>query len=470
MYDVVIKNGLVVTPDKVVRGGLAIKGEKIVAIGEESTLGQADRVFDVEGKIIFPGIFDPHFHLGNGDAVGYDAMREDFFLESKEMAVSGITLFATTTLYGQEPLSESYDKTLACGQDNSFVDYKITCCVSIEDQVKGMADVAKRGCVDFKFFTGYKAKQAESLGMSAEGITLRTWYLACEEFARIGPPVFPKIHAEDPWVREILLERIRKEDRSDYLVAWAEHSPGYGENLQIYNFAVVAGQFRVPLYVVHVSAKESVGLIRYLRSQNIKIIAETTPAFLCGDARELESRKLGGRAKIQPPIRFREDNEALWQAVEDKEISIIGTDSLPYTTHYKDSVPFWDARVGLNCQVPATIPLMITEGYNKGRIDLVTMADILATNAAKLYGVYPRKGALQVGSDADIVVIDQDKKGVLSAKAYRGKSDFSIWEGREAAGFPVMTFLRGQLVAKDGELVAEKPAGRHIIGLTPRGL
>ncbi len=470
MNDIVIKNSLVVTPTGLIRGGVAIQGEKIVAVGADGTLGDAHRLIDAEGKIVFPGIFDPHFHLGNGDDIGYDAMREDFLLESKEMAVSGVTTFATTNLYGAGSIVEGFEQTLACGQDNCFVDFKITCCVSLEDQIKEMSEVARRGCVDFKFFTGYKGGQAESLGMSAQGITLRTWYLACEEMARIGPPVFPKIHAEDPWVRELLLERIRAQGREDYLVAWAEHTPSYGENLQIYDFAVIADQFRVPLYVVHISCGESIELIKYLMDNGVRLIAETTPAFLCGDAAEMPSQNLAARAKIQPPIRFEKDNLALWQAVENGIITVIGTDSLPYTTAYKDSVGFWDSRVGLNCQVPATIPLMISEGYGKGRINLTKMAKILSENAARLYGIYPQKGAILPGSDADLVIIDPEKEHILGAAAYRGKSDYSIWEGRKVKGKAMMTLLRGKVIAEDGEVVSGQAHGKHLMGLVPRGI
>ena len=111
---------------------------------------------------------------------------------------------------------------------------------------------------------------------------------------------------------------------------------------------------------------------------------------------------------------------------------------------------------------------MMTEGVHKGRIDLLSMAKILTENAAKLYGIYPRKGAIQVGSDADIVVIDPEKRGTLTAKMLRGKTDFSIWEGRPVQGFPVMTFVRGNMVANDGEVVAKKPNGHHIVGITPQ--
>lgn len=470
MHDLVIKNGLVVTPSGLLRGGLAVEGEVIVRVCADAELGKAKRVIDAQEKIIFPGMFDPHFHLGNGDDVGIEAMRGDFRLESREMLVAGVTTFATTTLYGSGSIVKGFKETLYCGKENTLADYKITCCVSTEEQVFEMAEVAKLGCVDFKFFTGYKGEQAEMLSMTREGITLRTWRLACEQLAAIGAPAFPKIHAEEPFLRELMLERIRTENREDYLVAWAEHTPGIAENLQIYNYAMVADSLKVPVYIVHVSCKETIPLLRYLTGQNVRLIGETTPAFLCGDAREMQSRDLKARAKIQPPIRFAEDNQALWQAVSDGTLSIIGTDSLPYSTKYKDSVGFWESRVGLNCQVPATIPLMITEGLHKGWVDWPRLAAILSSNPAKVYGIYPQKGALRPGSDADIVIIDPDREHVLSGKACRGKTDYSIWEGRKVKGLPVLTVLRGQVVAEEGEVVNDTPRGRHVLGVKPAGL
>lgn len=471
MNDIILRNGLVVTPYNTINGGVAIRGDKIAAVGDDTVLGDAKQVIDVAGKIIFPGIFDPHIHLGSGDVIGYDATKQDFYPISKEMAISGITSFATTTQYGpEEILPEAFTKTVECGRENSFVDYKVTCCVTSKKQIAEMRAAANLGCVDFKFFPGYKGEQAAKLGMGEQGLTLDVWFLACEELSKIGPPVFPKIHAEDPWVREILLDRILKQRRQDHLVAWAEHSPSYAESLQIYNCAVIAHEFQIPLYVVHVSSKSSIELIKYLRSKKMKIIGETTPAFLCTTAPEIDAKKLMARGKIQPPIRFEEDKLALWEGIEEGIITIIGTDSIPFTSNYKDSLEFWDARVGLNNQVPATIPLMFTEGYIKRRIDLNTMAKILSENAAKMYGIFPQKGAIQSGSDADIVIIDQNKADTLGARLLRGKSDYSIWEGEKVKGFPVMTFLRGKMIARDGELVIDKPFGRHVVGLAPYGI
>jgi dihydroorotase-like cyclic amidohydrolase len=192
MQDLVIKNGLVVTPSGLLKGGLAVKEEIIVKVGADHELGDGRRIIDAEGGILFPGMFDPHFHLGNGDDVGLEAMREDFRLESREMAAAGVTTFATTTLYGSGSIVKSFEDTLACGQGTSLVDFKITCCVSTEDQVFEMRAAAKLGCVDFKFFTGYKGTQAELLSMTREGITLRTWYLACEQLAASAGRPFRK--------------------------------------------------------------------------------------------------------------------------------------------------------------------------------------------------------------------------------------------------------------------------------------
>ena len=152
-------------------------------------------------------------------------------------------------------------------------------------------------------------------------------------------------------------------------------------------------------------------------------------------------------------------------------LSVVGTDSLTYSSSFKTDGDFWDCRVGINLQVADTLPLLFHEGVNKGRIDLVTLSRILSENAAKLYGLYPKKGALAIGSDADIVVLDPEKDAVLGVDRMRSRADYSLWEGRQVKGIPVKTFLRGQLVMEDGEIVAEQPSGRFVEQVVrPRGL
>lgn len=461
-HDIVLKNSLVVTPTGVIQGGVAIAGEKIVAVGADLTLGSGKREVDLGGKILFPGCFDPHVHFGISDKIGDEAMVEDFLHDTKDCLVGGVTTIATTTLIGQDPLAELFDRALRCGTGHAWCDFKITCVVNTLDQVKAIPAVAKKGGVSYKFFTGYVGEQAVGFGMNPEGITPAFFHTACETFTRCGPPTFPKIHAEDPYVRGILVDQIRQMGRSDYLVAWAETSPEWAESLQVYTYGLVASQFGVSLYPVHISAAHTVETMKSLHAQGFSIIGETVSAFLCTTAPEMDAKGMGSKAKIQPPIRFEKDRERLWRGIKEGTITVVGTDSLTYSSQFKESVGFWDCRVGINLQVADTLPLLFDEGINKGRIDLVTLAKILSENAAKVYGIYPRKGAIVLGSDADMVVIDQNKEATLGTHRYKSRTNYSLWEGRKVKGVPVMTFLRGNLVMQDGDVVVDKPIGRHV--------
>ena len=470
-HDIVLKNGLVVTPNGVIRGGVAIEGEQIVAVGASPSLGQAKRTIDVGEKIIFPGTFDPHVHFGIADRFGDDAMTEDFLRDTKDCLIGGVTTIATTTLIGQEPLPQLFDRALQCGTGHSWCDFKITCVVNTLDQVADIPEVAHKGGVSYKFFTGYAGSQAEAFGMNPEGITPAFFHQACEQLARCGPPTFAKIHAEDPYVRGILIDRLRQTGRADQLTAWAESSPAWAESVQVYTYGLIANQLRVPLYPVHISAAHTVETVKQLRSQGLNVVGETVACFLNTTAPEMDAKGMGGKAKIQPPIRFATDRERLWQGLQEGSLSVVGTDSLTYSASFKTDGDFWDCRVGINLQVADTLPLMFDEGVNTGRIDLVTLAKVLSENAAKLYGVYPRKGALSLGADADIVVIDPEKEAVLGVDRMRSRADYSLWEGRRVKGIPVMTFLRGALVMENGEIVGQAPSGRFVGQVVqPRGL
>ena len=470
-HDIVLRNGLVVTPNGVLRGGLGIQDEQIVSVGADKSLGTAKREFDLEGKIILPGTFDPHVHFGISDTFGDDAMEADFLRDTKDCLIGGVTTIATTTLIGKESMSELFDRAVSCGTDHSWCDYKITCVVNTPDQVAQIPEVAAKGGVSYKFFTGYAGPQAEAFGMNPEGITPALFHSACEQLAKCGPPTFAKIHAEDPHVRGILIDRLREMGRADQLTAWAESSPEWAESVQVYTYGMIANQLRVPIYPVHISAAHTVETLKLLHTQGLNIVGETVACFLNTTAPEMDAAGMGGRAKIQPPIRFEKDKERLWRGLKEGTLSVVGTDSLTYSSSFKTDGDFWDCRVGINLQVADTLPLMFHEGVNKGRIDLNTLAKVLSENAAKLYGLYPKKGALAVGSDADIVVVDPDKEAVLGVDRMRSRADYSLWEGRQIKGIPVKTFLRGELVMEDGEIVASEPNGRFVPQVVqPRGL
>lgn len=469
MHDLIIRNGRVVTPCGIIEGGVAIDGETITEVAASRALGVAHREIDVDGKVIFPGMFDPHMHLGSGDERTHEDMADCFAQDTRDMAIGGVTTLATTNVLRTDPLMQLLRESIACGTDRSFCDFKITGVLLTHEHIAEIPALAREGCVSYKLYTGYCCDQAERMGMRREGFPSDFFYLVCEQMQKIGRPSLVMIHAEEPSVRQLLRERFKAQGRND-LVAWAEHSPEWAESVQVYQYGVIAREFDVPLYVVHISRAHTVDFVASLQAQGYPIIGETVTSFLATTAHEMRDRGVGIHGKIQPPIRFATDRDRLWRGLREQTISAIGTDTIPYTSKYKASQDFWDARPGLNIQAIDTLPLLLTEGYAKGRADLETLARALAENPARYFGLYPRKGVLQPGSDADVVIIDTERTATLGLHRMRGGSDYSIWEGVPVKGMPVMTFLRGALVAHDGEIVAERPHGTYVRGELPRNL
>jgi dihydropyrimidinase len=462
MFDLILKNAQVVTPTAVLSDtAVAILGGKIAAIGTTGALGTAKREIDLEGKVLFPGMFDPHCHLGSGDERSYEYMARSFAKDTRDFLIGGVTSMATTTVLTPDPLTENFQRARTAGSENSWVDFRLTSVILTEAHVEQIPAVLRQGVLSFKFYCGYCHDQAERMGMSRDGVPPDMFYRACEQVAKTDRRGLMMIHAEEPHVRRMLGQRLKAAGRED-LVAWAEHSPQWSEAVQVALYGEIANDLKVPLYVVHISRAPTVDMIEYLRSRGHSILGETLACFLSTTAQERDECGCGLKAKIQPPIRFQEDQDRLWRALREGSVTAIGTDTIPYTSKYKSKQPFWDARPGLNIQTIDTLPLLLTEGYHKAKVDLPTLARALAQNPAQYFGAGDRKGRIQSGYDADFVVIDLEKRAQLGLSRMRGGSDYSIWEGKEIQGLPVMTILRGQVVCENGEIVAERPGGAFL--------
>ncbi|MBM3464003.1 MAG: hypothetical protein FJX76_18060, partial [Armatimonadetes bacterium] len=325
MHDLVLKNGLVVTPTGTLEGGVAVVGERIAAVG--AALGPARREIDVSGKVIFPGMFDPHMHLGSGDERTYEDMAECFAEDTKDCLIGGVTTLATTNVLRQDPLPECLDRTLECGA-KSHCDFKITGVVITHDHVKEIPEMMRRGCTSFKMYTGYCCDQAERMGMCRDGVPPDMFYLACEAATRDGRPPILMIHAEEPTVRNLLRTRYQEKGNAS-LVDWAKHSPEWSESVQVMLYGCIAREHGVPLYVVHISKAHTIDFVQYLQSQGYPIIGETVVGFLATTADELDALGRGIQAKIQPPIRFATDRDRIWQAIRQGVVTAVGTDTIP---------------------------------------------------------------------------------------------------------------------------------------------
>jgi dihydroorotase-like cyclic amidohydrolase len=465
MAELTLRNGFVVTPTGIVRGGLASEGGQIVAIGASAALPRGEMDIDVGGKVIFPGALDPHAHLGVGEDSGPVGFNREIVTESRDAAVGGVTCFVTTALMGTDSRLKQVDAEIEAsrGEFRPYVDFRLTSVTTTEQHIEEIPDLRDRGVVSHKFFSGYSGVQARGFGMAEEGITPGFFYRACEAMKRAGPGVFPMVHAEEPTIRYMLQGRMRPTRRDDPLTAWHESSPDFLEPLQIHQHALITRELGVSLYVVHVSAAESVDLIRDLRAGGHDLTAETIVAFLYYTDREVDAKGLGALAKIQPPIRSPKDRARLWQGLREGSISTIGTDCEAYTRRLKASGDFWDVLVGIGPGMSVTLPILYSEGVNGGRIGLERLARALCENTARRYGLYPAKGVLQVGSDADVVVIDPHKELTIHQGMVQSGGDYSIYEGVRVRGAPTMTFVRGRLVARDYAIVADEPRGRYVL-------
>jgi dihydropyrimidinase len=459
--DLTLRNGHVVTPHGVVRGGVAASGGVITHVGADSTLPKGRDDVDVEGKVIFPGVIDPHTHMGVGDGWGPEKFESDFASESRDAICGGITSVVTTSVYGPSPRVPMVRDNIAAGNRTSFVDFRVTALMVTREHVDEIPGLVDLGVRSFKYYWGYKGPQAASFGISELGCPTDLFWLSCEALRAAHPKAFPMIHAEDPDIRYVLIERWRARDPQGSLVSWAHANPNILEPLQLAQAAWIAEEIGLPVYMVHVSSHEAVEMIREFKAKGWKTIGETLTAFLYWSADEADARGVGSKGKVQPAIKFARDRDELWRGIADGTITQVGTDSLMYERDTADG-GFWDKRVGLGPGLGTSLPALVTAGLNQGRVTLEQLARVMAENVARQFDMYPAKGVLQTGSDADIVVFDTAASRVAHGEELESASQYTIFENEELSGWPDRVYVRGSLIAEHGKIVATGPTGRYI--------
>jgi len=464
MFDLLIKNSRIVLSDRIIEDcSVGINDGKIAQLVENGELASGKREIDADGKHLMPGMFDPHCHLGSGDERNYEYMSASLAKDTQDCLLGGVTSIATTTVLSPDSLDENYRKTIAAGLNKSHVDFKVTCVVTRDHHANQIKAAAAEGCTSFKFYTGYCGCLAEKMGMSPEGVPPSLFYECAEQAVELEKPPLMMIHAEEPTVRFMLADRLKAEGKES-LVNWAEHSPEWAESVQVYQYGVIAKQFNLPLYIVHISRGHTISFIAGLQKQGYPIVAETCVGFLSTTAQEMVENNVGIYGKIQPPIRYQSDQDRLWKAINEGVVTCIGTDSIPYTSKYKDGQAFWDARPGLNIQTADSMSLLLTEGYHKGRISLPEMAKVTSELPARQFGLGDKKGMIAPGMDADLVLVDTEKEVTLGLDRYKGHNNYSLWEGKKAKGAAVMTLLAGEVVMENDEIVSDakgKPLGNR---------
>lgn len=453
MFTALIKNGTIVTSSNSIQADILLSNGKIKTIAPTIT-ENADNIIDANNKYILPGGIDPHVHL-EMPFMG-EVSADDFESGTAAAVAGGTTCVIDFVIPGRkQSLLEALDVWHAKAK-NAVVDYSYHMAVTwFDDSVaKEMENCVKmQGISSFKIFLAYK---------NAIGVTEAELLGVMRKAKELGALV--NTHCENGELVEYLQNKLFKEGKTQpkyHLESRPSYIEGYGTETAV-TFAEATG---CPVYIVHVTCEESVNAIAKARAKGLTVFGETCPQYLLLDASVYEKDNFQAAAFVMsPPIRPKGHDEALWKAVKSGDLEVIGTDHCPFNLKGQKELGKDDFRKIPNgaAGLEDRMKLLYTYGVLENKISLNQFVDLTSTKAAKIYGMYPQKGAIEVGSDADLVIWDPTLESVISARTHHHKVDTNIFEGFKTKGGPAVVFVAGKIAFKDGKLSVTAGAGKFI--------
>jgi dihydropyrimidinase len=432
--DLVIKNARVVRHDGEFHGGVAVAGDRIVATGADGTLPDATRVIDAQGRVLMPGLIDPHCHLG----VKYP-FPEDMRTETAAAASGGVT---TAILYIRN-LKPSYlpfyEERKAAGEANSVIDFGFHFGIQREEHIAEIPDViAKTGVRSFKCYFGYEPDNPIGIVPATDG-----WVYAAMRILAKVPGGVINVHCENTQIASWLKHEMIATGRQD-LGAYTESRPAFCEVETIRRMIFLAERTGCSLHLVHTSVGMGPVLAAEARARGVHVTVETCPHYLTRTAYDAD---LDMRAKISPPLRDQEEQDGLWRGILNGTVYSLGTDHVPFFP--KKGEDLWTELPGV-VSFPWELALMLHFGVRQRGLPLPQLVQLNSTNPARRFGLWPRKGSIDVGFDADLVMVDLDEERSVR---HTGKGT-CIYEGWTLRGWPVMTVARGKVVYENGQVDA----------------
>ncbi len=465
MLDLVIRGGQVVTSDSVGEMDIGIQGEKIVALGQPGTLaGDANRVIDARGKIVIPGGIEPHAHVGipvppdwTGQA---DVMTQPPEAATRAAAFGGVTTMvdfagdlSRKALSGESrrPMLATIERRREVFRTHSYIDYAFHYIIAGEvrsETVGEIREALEEGIGSFKIFTVNHPVRVPNGHL----------WTVFAEVAKHGGML--AIHAEEEEIVQFMTKKLQREGRDQGYNLHLVHN-NLSEDLAFRNVIRLAKHTGAGIYFVHVTAKEGVRAIEEARNDGLPIYGEALHHYLqftCDDY-----KKPGGTAiHTYPAIKFADDRDELIAGMLDGRLSTTATDE--YTTYKGPKL--WGDTIATVCGghngIETRIPVAFTKLVVERKMSLPRFADVTSTNAAKILGLYPQKGAIQPGSDADLCLLDPSLHKKITWSDLHADSDYSIWDGFQCQGYPVMTILRGKVIVENGKLVGSSTEGRWL--------
>lgn len=442
IVDLVLTNTKAYLNGAVVECSIAVEGKKIVKIGKETNMPKTDVRTDLKGLLVLPGLVDAHVHLRDEGK----AYKEDFYSGTAAAAAGG---FATVLdMPNNNPVTmspETLRNRMETAQGKILVNVGFFS--AFPNEVQRIGGIVEAGAVAFKLFM---AEQIGGLNIDDDAALLE----AFQTVNKLGR--LTAVHAEDRTVlrkSEDELKHLGRNDVDAFLKAHAESV----ETKAINRLLRIDREAVMHLHFCHVSTRSSLEAIVDAKKAGLPVTCEVTPHHLLLSTEDL--RRVGTLAVTMPPVRSREHVEALWKGVRNGWVDIIASDHAPHTLEEKEAESVWDVKVGIP-GLETTLPLLLTE-VKHGRLSVGDVVRLVAERPSEIFGL-EGKGVLKSGCSADLTVVDLDKRHRVDVAGFRSKAKYSPFEGKMLTGKAVRTYVNGQLVMDDGQIVAKPGCGEIV--------
>lgn len=453
-YDTIVRGGTVVTPDGTIQADVGITGETIAAVGPGLQAASGTRVIDASGHLVLPGVLDVHVHL-ELPFCGTTS-SDDYRTGTRAGARGGVTTLIDFAIpYEGDSLAQAADNWMAKAEGKALIDYTFHICITRwdehKDQIRGMVD---RGFTTFKEFMIYQSEGWQSDDRALFGTLEKmkeygTMLLVHAESARVLDELIARHHT--PELMQQYGARLHAMTRPNFIEAEAiQRAVMWSE--------VTGGQ----LYIVHMSTAEGTDIIRGAKARGVPVLAETCAQYLVLHD-DVFARPDGHLYACCPQVKKPADSARLWQGLQDGTVSVISTDTCTFTREQK---AMWGGdwtKIPMGMPgLETLLPVSYTHGVLGGKLSLDQLAARLSTNPARIMGLYPRKGAIMVGSDADLAIIHPESRHTVSPGTMETNADWSPFDGWELAGFARTTLSRGEVIVDDYRVVGREGRGRWL--------
>jgi dihydropyrimidinase len=463
MLDVLIRGAMVVSPDSTERFDVGVKDGRIVAFADENSVDlQATRTINAHGKYLIPGGIDAHVHFNVAMSPVMRAQSATF--GGRAAAFGGTTTFIDFALQaGENSLVRSIEgKQTELKNDKPDIDYALHAMITGKATLNVIEEVPEAisgGVSSFKMFTTFSSGSAAGSSFTDDG---RIWGVM-QQTAKHGG--IAMVHCEDDCIIEHCVHKLYREGRQQ-APNIREARPNLCEEAAISRMLLLAKRTESPLYIVHVSTTEGVEAIAEAQGKRQAVYGESLHNYLafCDDD---YAKPNGMIYHNYPALKSTNDRKALWEGLRSGVLDVASSDDFTIPFASKISGVTVDNALGGHNGIETRMGYLFSEGVKKGRISVNRFVDVSSTSVAKIFGLYPRKGAIAIGSDADIVLIDPNLKQKVSLADLHSNCDYSIWDGWEFEGVPVMTMLRGNILVEDGQWTGPSGIGQFIHARSP---